>query len=181
MTHSFCLVHFFKVGNLYPEGPGEPQEIKKSGNVMIRLEGEDIKAVSSKRGSQTPLHQICWRAFKVHIPRHAVSTLQSWRWNSVFYLFFIIILIANSPPTFIFYLFIFGCTGMSLLGLGFLWSGLWASRWGGFSCCEHWLQSLNSVAVVYRVSCPAPCGIFLDQGSNLCPGAPEKSRNLHFK
>ena len=31
------------------------------------------------------------------------------------------------------------------------------------------LQSTDSRAMVHRLSCPEACGIFLDQGSNLCP------------
>ena len=59
--------------------------------------------------------------------------------------------------------------------------GAQASHWGGFSC-EAWglgarasvvaargLQSAGSVAVVHRLSCSTACGIFPDQGSNLCP------------
>ena len=35
---------------------------------------------------------------------------------------------------------------------------------------EHGLQgALASVVVAHRLSCPAACGIFPDQGSNLCP------------
>ena len=31
------------------------------------------------------------------------------------------------------------------------------------------LQSSGSVVVTHRLSCPATCGILLDEGSNLCP------------
>ena len=31
------------------------------------------------------------------------------------------------------------------------------------------LQSMGSVVVAHGLSCPEACGIFLDQGSNLCP------------
>ena len=34
---------------------------------------------------------------------------------------------------------------------------------------EHGVSSTGSVAVAHRLSCSAACGIFLDQGSNLCP------------
>ena len=34
---------------------------------------------------------------------------------------------------------------------------------------EHGLQSTGSVAVVHGLSCSETCGIFPDQGSNLCP------------
>ena len=174
-------MHFFKVGSLYPEGPGEPQEIQKSGNVTIRLEGGGIKVVSSKRGSQIPLHQISRRAFKIHIPRHAPSTLQSWRWNSAFYLFFIIILIANFPPYSLLFIYfwlhwvIIALPGLSLEAVCGLLTEV-ASL-----VVEHRLWSLDSVVVMHWISCPAACGIFPDQESNLGPGAPEKSGNLHFK
>ena len=97
----------------------------------------------------------------------------------------------------LFYLFIFGCVGSSLLHAGFL--QLWragatlccctrASHCGGLSCCgapapgalqqvqhvgsvvvAHGLQSTVSVVVAHRLSCSAACGIFPDQGCNLCP------------
>ena len=31
------------------------------------------------------------------------------------------------------------------------------------------MASLEALVVVYWLSCPAACGIFLDQGWNLCP------------
>ena len=34
---------------------------------------------------------------------------------------------------------------------------------------EHGIQRGGSVVVVLVLSCSAACGIFLDQGSNLCP------------
>ena len=93
---------------------------------------------------------------------------------------------------------IFGCIGSLLLHAGFLqlWQagatlccGAWASRCSGFSCCGAWalgtwasvvaacgLSSCGSQALQCRlsscgawVSCPVACGIFPDQGSNLCP------------
>ena len=99
---------------------------------------------------------------------------------------------------FIFYLFIFGCVGSSLLHAGFLqlWQGgatlrcgAQASHCGSSSCCGTWaqarglqqlqfagsvvvahgLQSTGSVVVAYGLSCSAACGIFPDQGSNPCP------------
>ena len=48
--------------------------------------------------------------------------------------------------------------------------GVWASHCGGFYCCKA--QALGvwaSVVVAHRLSCPMACGIFLDQGLNLCP------------
>ena len=81
--------------------------------------------------------------------------------------------------------------GLLLLCAGFLqlWRagatlrcGAWASHCGGFSCCgaralgtrasvvvARGLQSTGSVVVVHGLSCSAACGIFPDQGSNLCP------------
>ena len=45
-----------------------------------------------------------------------------------------------------------------------------ASHCGGFSHCKAWaLGSQASVVGAHRLSCSAACGIFLDQGSNLCP------------
>ena len=40
---------------------------------------------------------------------------------------------------------------------------------GGFSCSEHAFESAGWVFVVRGLSCSMACGIFLDQGSNLCP------------
>ena len=45
-----------------------------------------------------------------------------------------------------------------------------ASRCGGFFCCGARALGLRaSVAVAHGFSSSAACGIFLDQGSNLCP------------
>ena len=45
-----------------------------------------------------------------------------------------------------------------------------ASHCGGFSCCEaQALGAQASVVVAHRVSCSMACGIFPDQGLNLCP------------
>ena len=59
--------------------------------------------------------------------------------------------------------------------------GVQASHGGGFSCCRAWalgcwasvvaipgLSSTGSIVVAHRLSCSMECGIFLDQGSNLC-------------
>ena len=56
--------------------------------------------------------------------------------------------------------------------------GAQASHCGGFSCCEA--RALGAQASVvaapglstgasHGLSCSVACGIFLDQGSNLCP------------
>ena len=44
------------------------------------------------------------------------------------------------------------------------------SDWGGFSCCgAQALGCKGSVVAAHGLSCPAACGLFLDQGSNRCP------------
>ena len=56
-----------------------------------------------------------------------------------------------------------------LTALG-LHCGAWASQCGGFSCYgARALGAWASVVVARVLSCPAVCGIFPDQGSNLCP------------
>ena len=52
--------------------------------------------------------------------------------------------------------------GLQVHGLQSLWHV-------GSVVVAHGLQSLGSVVVAHRLSCSAACGIFLDQGSNLCP------------
>ena len=44
---------------------------------------------------------------------------------------------------------------------------------------EHGLLP-GLVVLLYRLSCPRACGIFLDQGSNLCPLALEGGFILYF-
>ena len=62
------------------------------------------------------------------------------------------------------YLFVyFGCTGQSLLHGLFLQLRAVASL-----VAEHELWSTDSVVSDQRLSCSLACGIFLDQGSNLC-------------
>ena len=83
------------------------------------------------------------------------------------------------------FLFIFDCTESSLL-LGLFsscseWGLLsscseWASHSGGFSCCAAWisdamapgLQSVGSVVLARRLSCPTAHGIFPGQRLNPC-------------
>ena len=72
-----------------------------------------------------------------------------------------------------------GCSGSSLPCMGFLWlwrvgaalhCSAWSSHCGGFSCCRaRALGTQASVVVVHRLSCSVACGIFPDQGLNLCP------------
>ena len=67
------------------------------------------------------------------------------------------------------------CAGFALRWLLLLWST--GSRHAGFSSCGTWasvvvdrgLQSTGSVVVAHGLSCSAACGIFPDQGLNLCP------------
>ena len=62
--------------------------------------------------------------------------------------------------------------GLSLLveSRGYSSCGAWASHCGGFSCCgAQALGARASVIVAHGLSCSTACGIFLDQGSNLCP------------
>ena len=60
-------------------------------------------------------------------------------------------------------------THVSLAGLVFS-CGVWVSYCGGFSCCgAQALGTWASVVVAHRLSYSEACGIFLDQGSNLCP------------
>ena len=40
---------------------------------------------------------------------------------------------------------------------------------GLYVCGLQWLQHSSSVVVAHGLSCCTPCGIFPDQGSNLCP------------
>ena len=77
-----------------------------------------------------------------------------------------------------FFFVIFDCMGSSLLCAGFS-LGEWgllsscsaqASRRGGFIVCRaQALSARASVVVVHGISCSSSCGIFPDQGSNLCP------------
>ena len=76
--------------------------------------------------------------------------------------------------------FPFGCAGSSLLLGLFSSCGAQASHCGGFSCRAQALGmqaaavvaprlwSIDSIVVAHELSCFATCGIFLDQGSNLC-------------
>ena len=47
--------------------------------------------------------------------------------------------------------------------------GTRAPHCGGCSCCSDRALGLRLFLVRHGLSCPAACGIFLDQGSNLCP------------
>ena len=70
------------------------------------------------------------------------------------------------------YLFIFGCVGSSFLCEGFLQlqragAGLSLSR--PLLLRSTGSSRAGSVVVAHGPSCSAACGIFPDQGSNLCP------------
>ena len=39
----------------------------------------------------------------------------------------------------------------------------------GLNSCGSWALERGSVVVAHGLSCSAACGIFPDQGSNLCP------------
>ena len=63
-----------------------------------------------------------------------------------------------------------------LICRGFCCCRSWAVGHKSFSICGPWAQQLwyllwstGSVAVARGLSCSAACGIFLDQGSKLCP------------
>ena len=74
--------------------------------------------------------------------------------------------------------FIFGCAGSLLLYLGLPYCGAegllpscgaQAVHRSGFSRCSACAQGhMASVVVERGLSCPTACGIFPDQGSNLC-------------
>ena len=66
---------------------------------------------------------------------------------------------------------------------GFSCCGAWALGCSGFSSCGRWALEQGLVVVAHRLSCAAGCGIFPDQGSNLCPpanGPPGKSNDSNF-
>ena len=82
----------------------------------------------------------------------------------------------------IIYLFIYLYFWLLLFLLGLFSSCItWASHCGDFSVVEHGLQGswasvvaarglqiTGSIIVAHGLSCSTACGIFLDQGSNLC-------------
>ena len=51
--------------------------------------------------------------------------------------------------------------------------GVMASHCGGLSCCKAWALGILDLVVVKGLICSLACGIFPDQGLNLCPGALE--------
>ena len=62
------------------------------------------------------------------------------------------------------------CTFSSCIKRGLLSScHVWTSHCGGSSCCGVWaLECTGSVVVVHGIICPMACGIFSEQGLNLC-------------
>ena len=54
--------------------------------------------------------------------------------------------------------------GSVVVALGLCSCGSWGPR-----MCRLWQLCRVGSVVVYELSCPAACRIFLDQGSNLCP------------
>ena len=59
-----------------------------------------------------------------------------------------------------------GCGEQSLLSN----CDAWPSHCGGFSCCQAQApESAGSVIVAHGLELPTACGIFPDQGANLCP------------
>ena len=86
----------------------------------------------------------------------------------------------NGPLVFLkVILFVYDCPGSPALRQAFsgcseqvLLSSCSAqvSHWGGFSCCRAQAPGcVDSVDVARGLSCPAACGILLDQRSNPCP------------
>ena len=63
------------------------------------------------------------------------------------------------------------CGTQALERVGFSSCGAWAQQLClmGSVVVAHGLQIAGSVVVAHGLSCSAACGIFLDQGSNLCP------------
>ena len=61
---------------------------------------------------------------------------------------------------------ILGCAGFSLAVVSGVYSpaAVWGLRIAGASL----LRSTGSIAAAHGLSCSLACGIFLDQGSNLC-------------
>ena len=76
-------------------------------------------------------------------------------------------------------LFFFDCAGSFFLHISFLFlqgagatlcCGTLASHCGGFSCCRAWALGLMGFSSWGAgLSCSVACGIFPEQGSNLCP------------
>ena len=66
------------------------------------------------------------------------------------------------------------CLYLSVLGLccwvrAFSSCGERASHRSGFSCVERAFGTRALIVMAHGISCSTACGIFLDQGSNVCP------------
>ena len=77
---------------------------------------------------------------------------------------------------FIFIYLIFGCSGFHCFARAFSSCGeqgllfVVGAPCNGFSCCRAWALGGWALAVAaHGLNCSMACGIFLDQGSNLCP------------
>ena len=110
--------------------------------------------------------------------------IKKWHKNLIFKVFLLFIPSIHILENLFFIYFIsFGCTGSSLLFVGFPWLwwagailcySAWASHRSGFSCCGE--QNLGcmgftswhmgSVVVAYGLGCCDACGILRDQGLN---------------
>ena len=138
-------------------------------------------------------HQILAEAYGIYFPRAEIEpglpalegqSLSHWTtredltlwltlslslWLSCFPLFFLIYL-------FYFWLVFVAASRLSPAAVSTVYSShsTWASHCSGFFCCKaQALGCTGSVAAGCRLSCPKACGVFPEQGSNLCP--------LHWK
>ena len=78
------------------------------------------------------------------------------------------------PHLFIYFwlpwVFVWAFSSYGEQGLLFSCSPQASSHWGGFPSCRAWaLGHVAFIVVVHGLSYPAAHGIFLEQGSNLCP------------
>ena len=74
---------------------------------------------------------------------------------------FLILPPTHPSPTKLFYLFIYGCSGSSLLPEGFRCCGAWASHCGTFSCGAWTLEHSDFSSCHTQASCPKVCGILV--------------------
>ena len=95
-------------------------------------------------------------------------------WDNAFLCFFFNVFIFKK--FWLCWIFVAVCGFSPVVERGLLCCGAWASHWVAFLVAEHglevhrlqWLQHLGSAVVAHGLSCSVACGIFLDQGSNLC-------------
>ena len=100
-----------------------------------------------------------WKTCKILVPWLGIelvpSAMKAWRpnhWTTREFSFL---------RHFFIYLFLIG-RGLCCCMWVFSSCGPRASHCSGFSCCGSWARA-------HRLSCPEACGIFPDQGLNLCP------------